>query len=174
MSHGPSDIRMTALSACLPAAPSPDLPVPVHLSSADQETLAALDRAPKVNAADLPIEKLAANQSLSEADKVAEVGRQFEAILLRQILSEAYKNTFTSTLSPPSAAKDIYQDMITSQLADSISKSGKFGLARSFQKQLTRQIGVAPSPPSDASPVPPTSLSPSPISGPAGVFSTQP
>ena len=39
-----------------------------------------------------------------------------------------------------SAVGGIYKDMVTAQLAESISKSGSFGLAQSLQAELTRQI----------------------------------
>jgi peptidoglycan hydrolase FlgJ len=95
-----------------------------------------------VKAADLPLERLATNDAISQPDKVKEVSRQFEAVLLRQILNEAYKTSFASATNPPSVAHDIYQDIITNQLAENISKSGGFGLARSFQHQLTQQTAV--------------------------------
>src|SRR5438552_7115919 len=93
-----------------------------------------------VNAADLPLEKLAGNQQISEAEKVTEVSRQFEAVLLRQILGGAQKTIFASSMNPQSVASGVYQDMITNQLADKISHSGAFGLARSLEKQLHHQL----------------------------------
>jgi Rod binding domain-containing protein len=90
-------------------------------------------------ATDLPLEKLAGNPALSEQEKVAEVSRQFEAVLLRQILGAARKTIFKSKFSEDSMASGIYQDMTTSQLADAISRSGGFGLARSLEAQLIRQ-----------------------------------
>jgi peptidoglycan hydrolase FlgJ len=90
-------------------------------------------------AADLPLEKLAGNQSLSEKEKVAEVSRQFESVLLRQILGQARKTIFRSQFNQESMASGIYQDMTTNQLADAISRNGSFGLARSLEAQLMRQ-----------------------------------
>ena len=93
-----------------------------------------------VQAADLPLDKLAANSNLSQADKVGEVSRQFEAILLRQILSEAQKPVFKSKMNPDTASSGIYRDMITTQLADSISRSKALGLADTLSRQLTKQL----------------------------------
>lgn len=90
-------------------------------------------------AENLPIEKLVGNKSLSEKEKVAEVSRQFESVLLRQILGQARKTVFKSKFSEDSMTSGIYQDMATSQLADAISRSGSFGLARSLEAQLIRQ-----------------------------------
>lgn len=83
-------------------------------------------------------ENLAANPNLSERDKIAEASRQFEGVLLRQILETSTKTVIKSELSDDSTAAGIYHDMVTSQLADSISKSGAFGLAQTFEQQLNR------------------------------------
>jgi len=89
---------------------------------------------PHVQASDMPLEELAGNPKLSEAEKVGELSRQFEAVLLRQILGEAQKTVIKSKYSDDSVASGIYRDMTTSQLADSISKSGSFGLVRQLKK----------------------------------------
>jgi Rod binding domain-containing protein len=94
---------------------------------------------PTAKAGPLPLEKLAGNKSLSEQEKVAEVSRQFEAVLLRQILSQGRKTLFKSKFNEDSMASGIYQDMTTSQLADAISQNGGFGIARSLEAQLIRQ-----------------------------------
>jgi flagellar protein FlgJ len=83
-----------------------------------------------------PIEELAGNKSLSEADKIKEASRQFEALILRQILGQARKTVFRSSVNQDSMSSSIYQDMVTNQLADAISQSGSFGLASSLQLQL--------------------------------------
>jgi Rod binding domain-containing protein len=93
-----------------------------------------------IRATDLPLEKLAANTRIGESEKLTEVSRQFEALLLRQILSEAHKTMFASNLMSDSAVSGIYQDMITSQLADQISRSGSLGLAGNLEKQMRVQL----------------------------------
>lgn len=93
-------------------------------------------------ASDLPLERLAGNSQLSEAEKVREVGRQFEAVLLRQILSAAQKPVFASSANPDSASTGIYQDMLSNQLADAISRSSSVGLGDSLARQLQRQLKV--------------------------------
>ena len=87
-------------------------------------------------AADLPIEQLAGNPNVSEAGKLAEVTRQFEAVLLRQILGDAQKNLFASGIHPGSVTSGVYRDLVTDQLADNISRSGGVGLADSLLRQL--------------------------------------
>lgn len=94
---------------------------------------------PLINPANLPIEQLAGNTHLSDKAKVGELSRQFEAVLLRQILSEAQKPVIKTRDSDTSTAGGIYRDMVTNQLADNISKSGTFGVAKSLNQQLTRQ-----------------------------------
>jgi len=83
---------------------------------------------------------LAKNPKLSEAEKIGELSQKFEAVLLRQILQEAHKTVIKSSFTDDSAVSGIYEDMVTNALADSISKAGTFGLAKSLQEELTRQL----------------------------------
>jgi flagellar protein FlgJ len=85
---------------------------------------------------DLPPEQLAGNKLLSEQEKIHQASRQFEAILLRQILETTQKPVIKSKFADNSTAGSVYRDMVTSQLADSISKSGALGLAKTFEQQL--------------------------------------
>ena len=96
----------------------------------------------KLNPAEVPLDRLASSSQLAESEKIAGVGRHFEAILLRQFLTEAQKPLMKSKMSLLGASNDIYQDMIVNQLADSISKSGTLGLANSFQAQMTHAHSV--------------------------------
>jgi Rod binding domain-containing protein len=82
---------------------------------------------------------LGRNNQLSQKEKLAEVSRQFEAILLRQILGEAQKPVFQSKASGSSVAGDVYRDMVTTQMADQVSQSGAVGLARVLATQLQHQ-----------------------------------
>src|SRR5262245_52648290 len=92
------------------------------------------------SASDVPLERLAGNGQLSETQKVAEAARQFEALLLRKILEETQKTVIHSEFSDDSTAAGIYRDMVTQQLAESISKSGNFGVAKTLERQLNRQL----------------------------------
>jgi Rod binding domain-containing protein len=92
----------------------------------------------------VPLERLANDPGLTERAKVAQASQQFEAALLRQILSDARKPVFVSEFTKQSAVDGIYHDLITNQLAESISQSGEFGLARSLQAQLDRTVTEAP------------------------------
>ena len=92
----------------------------------------------QIVASDVAPEQLAGNSRLTEKQKIAEASRQFEAVLLRQILGESQKTVIPSEFSDNSTASGIYQDLITNTLADNISKSGAFGLAKTFEQQLNR------------------------------------
>ncbi len=96
--------------------------VPIHMST--------------MSANHLAVEQLAQNNKLTEAQKIGEVARHFEAILLRQFLNEATKPLMNGDDGMNPAQKGIYQDMITNTLADTISKSGEFGLSQVFRQQL--------------------------------------
>jgi Rod binding domain-containing protein len=95
---------------------------------------------PHVHASELPLEQIAKNKNLTEEEKVGELSRQFEAVLLRQILKDVRKSVIKSGLTPEAAGSDIYNDMVTNQLAEGMSKSGAFGFAKSLEHDLARQI----------------------------------
>ena len=97
-----------------------------------------------VCASDLPVEQLANNSPAAESDKIRELSRQFEAVLLRHVLGNIQKTVIKSDVTEEAAGTDIYQDLVTSQLADAISRSGSFGLARSLEAELTRQLKSSP------------------------------
>jgi Rod binding domain-containing protein len=96
----------------------------------------------QVKAADLPLERLIANQNIPEREKLQAASRAFEAVLLRQILESAQKTVITSEFTKEKASSSVYRDLITNQLADSIAKSGQFGLARSLDKQWQQQLST--------------------------------
>ncbi len=98
----------------------------------------------KFDASQIPLESLAGNKSLSEDQKIAEASRQFEAILVRQFLSESQKPVIQSAFTDNSASAGIYQDMITNQLADNLTRNGGIGLAKTFEQQLTHHHSHPP------------------------------
>lgn len=108
----------------------------------------------RISAADLPFERLATSTQIPEEDKVREAGRQFEALLLRNILTQASKSTLPSKFMPKSTSASIYQDMINNNLADQISRSGALGLTRGWEHQLGREFASATRPPESHRPTP--------------------
>jgi Rod binding domain-containing protein len=103
----------------------------------------------KISAADIPLEQVAHDRALTQPQKVAEVSRQFEALMLRQILQETQKTVIPSTYADTSTTSGIYHDMVINQLADNISKSGTVGLAQTLERQLSHQLSPASSAGSD-------------------------
>ena len=93
----------------------------------------------RADVANLSLEQVAGNKQIPESEKVQKASQAFEAILLRQILEETQKPVFKSSMAGNSTADGIYRDMAVTQLADSISKSGSFGLAKTINAQLQRQ-----------------------------------
>src|SRR5271163_2074466 len=94
---------------------------------------------PRLEASQVPLESLAKNPNVSDADKVAEVARQFEAVLIRQILQDVRK-PLLAPAEGDATASGVYGDMINNQMADSITKSGGFGLAKSLVAELSHQV----------------------------------
>lgn len=92
---------------------------------------------PRIDASKLTPQELEANTELTQKQKIAEASRQFEAILLQEILNEAEKTVVHSKYDEDSMSSGIYRDMVTKQLATSIADSGSFGLAKMFEQQLT-------------------------------------
>ncbi|MDB6022598.1 MAG: hypothetical protein JWQ04_2455 [Pedosphaera sp.] len=95
---------------------------------------------PQVKASTLPFEQMAKNPNVPQAEKVQEACRQFEAVLVRQILTEARKTVISSSVQSDSNASGIYNDMINNQMADRLTHTGGFGLAKSLESQLVRQV----------------------------------
>jgi Rod binding domain-containing protein len=98
----------------------------------------------RAQTADVPAEQLAGNRSLTEREKIGQASREFEAMLLRQILENTQKPVIKSKLITDTTSTGIYRDLVTSTLAESISKSGEFGLAKTFEQQLSRQLASSP------------------------------
>ena len=89
--------------------------------------------------AQLQLDSLAVNKNVSDAQKINEVSRQFEAVLMRQILSDIRKPILDKSQGDPTA-NGIYNDMINNQMAQSIEQGGGLGLASSLSTQLSHQV----------------------------------
>lgn len=66
-----------------------------------------------------------------EPDKAADAAKQFEAILLRQILTESM-----GSLVNGGGAGSVYGYMVTDTLADSMSKAGGLGMSEILEAQF--------------------------------------
>lgn len=62
---------------------------------------------------------------------------QFEAILIRQYLSEAMKPLFEGPIMGHGSGAHMYQYMITDAMASELSNNSTFGVASLLQMQLT-------------------------------------
>lgn len=69
----------------------------------------------------------------------ADAARQFEAILLRQMVDESMGKMFSR-----GPGGHVYGYMITDALAEGISRAGGLGLGRVIEAQLTEQRSVGP------------------------------
>jgi Rod binding domain-containing protein len=96
----------------------------------------------QIDASKLPLDSLEANKHIPEKDKIAAVSRDFEAVLLSQILQETQRPVFKSTFVTNSATDGIYRSLVVNQLAMDIAKSGSFGLAKSLARELQQQSGA--------------------------------
>ena len=74
----------------------------------------------------------------SEESKLASAGAEFEALLLRQFLTEALK-PLTENGDTFGGSNPVYGYFITDTLATSLSESGAFGYSNLIQAQLAGQ-----------------------------------
>jgi Rod binding domain-containing protein len=93
-----------------------------------------------ISAANLTPEQIAGNSALTDSQKVAEMSRQFEAVLLRQILTEAHKPVFKSSMALGSSTAAVHQDMLINEMANQMTRGGGAGLATQLTKDLGRQF----------------------------------
>ena len=94
---------------------------------------------PLASASDLG--RLANHTHLKEEEKVEAVAREFEVMLVKQVLKSAQQpmTDSGSTLFPTQGTGAIYGDMMVDTMAGSIGRAGQLGLARMFQQQLASQ-----------------------------------
>lgn len=76
----------------------------------------------------------ATSAKTDDPNKSADTARQFEAILIRQILSESMK-----PLLEAGPSGQVYGYLLTDSLADGISKGGGLGLSHILQTQFDKQ-----------------------------------
>ena len=97
-----------------------------------------------VQASELSLDQLMNNSRVSEPAKVAEVSRQFEALLVRQILQSAHAVSATPADGKNSTVSGIYEDLVTTHLADAMTRgnAGGIGLGRSLERQLSFELAA--------------------------------
>ena len=111
--------------------------------------MAPISSSTPVQASGLSIDELARNPNISESAKVAEVSRQFEALLLRQIMQSAHVGASGAATAKNSTVNGIYEDLVTSHLADTMTRgqAGGLGLARTLERQLGSELASEVKPP---------------------------
>ncbi len=75
----------------------------------------------------------------SEDDKLKEAAQQFEAIFIKQMLSQMKSSTRALTSGEVSSDRRIYEDWQDDMLAGEMSKGGGIGLAEVLYRQLKPQ-----------------------------------
>jgi Rod binding domain-containing protein len=85
--------------------------------------------------------RLANHPHLKEEEKMEAVAKEFEVMLVKQVLKSAQQpmTDSGSTLFPTQGTGAIYGDMMVDTMAGSIGRAGQLGLARMFQQQLASQ-----------------------------------
>jgi Rod binding domain-containing protein len=74
----------------------------------------------------------------TQSRKLRESTEQFEAVLLRQILTSAQKPLLAKPLFGKSPGDDIVRDLKTERMAEQISRTGSVGLARYLETTLRK------------------------------------
>ncbi len=85
----------------------------------------------------MALDQVARSSKLSEPEKISQLSKGFEAILVRNILENAQKPLFDKKGSGNTASGGIYRDLLSNQTADMISQSGTIGLARQLERELS-------------------------------------
>ena len=62
---------------------------------------------------------------------------QFEAILVRQLLGDAFKPMFGGGAAAKAPGSDVYQYLVTDVVAQSVAQGGGLGIAKMLVPQLT-------------------------------------
>lgn len=75
-----------------------------------------------------------------DADKLAEASKDFEAVFLKQFISQALKPILHDTPGSQVAGAGVYQHMISDIIADNLASNGDFGFSSMLQAQLAGKL----------------------------------
>ena len=78
----------------------------------------------------------AGKASAQDTKKIEESAKQFEAMIIRQVLGDTFKPSPTAK-GAAMPGSDIYQSFMTDTMANSISQNGSLGISHLLQSQLT-------------------------------------
>lgn len=87
----------------------------------------------------MDLAQLANDSQLNEADKLEAAAKEFEVMLVKQVLKSAQQplTESGSTFFPTHGTGAMYGDMMIDTLSGSVGRAGQLGLARLFQQQLS-------------------------------------
>lgn len=95
----------------------------------------------KTNAADKSFEDaLNAAVKSKDTDKLKNVCKEFEGILMNMMYKQMKATVPKSDLIPEQSGREIFQSMLDDELVNQASERSSFGLAETLYKQLSRQV----------------------------------
>lgn len=82
------------------------------------------------------LEALVNNDAVSTQQKLKEVSVQFESIMLREYLNTSLKPLLKSQMGEGASGSHVYEGMIIDHMADTLARSGQFGVADAFYQEM--------------------------------------
>lgn len=82
---------------------------------------------------------LAAKRAAPQLKKLKDASQQIEGMFVKDLLTQMQKGAGKSLFGKAPGA-DIYQDMFTQAIADSVSKGGHFGIGQTLERQFTKDV----------------------------------
>jgi flagellar protein FlgJ len=116
----------------------------ISSSTSTAESIAAIQTM-RANQASSGVNSSKSTSSGRDPAAIKKAASQFEAIILRQLLSPSMESIMSGGLggSKESGGGGMYGYMLTDTLANSLSQGGGLGLARMLEKQLTPHSATA-------------------------------
>lgn len=86
------------------------------------------------------INAVAANSALKDA-KLEKACREFEAVFVRYLLQKMRESVPRDGIEGSSSERELYESMLDTAMADSISQQGQMGLADLLYQQVSPDLG---------------------------------
>jgi len=80
-----------------------------------------------------------AENAAPQLKKLHDAAEQVESYFVKNLLTEMQKGQ-DGGLFGKTPGSEIYQDMFTQSIADQVAKSGSFGIAKSLEQQVGKQL----------------------------------
>lgn len=91
------------------------------------------------------LKSMAHDNTISDEKKIAEVGRQFEGVMLKMFLNDSLKPMIEGALKESGSTGSIYRHFLTDIIADSMTQGQGMGFSSVLQSQFQRD-GVVENP----------------------------